>query len=402
MAIEIRNPSDEELREAMRVGASAFGDDHKEEDYERHSKMLPLDRFYAAYDGARPVGTTASFGFELTIPGGVLPAAGVTWVAVQPSHRRRGILRQFMQKQLDDVRERGEPLAILWASQAPIYGRFGYGVATVNITIEAQTDRVAFRDDPGRTGQVRLVSFDEALESFPPVYERVRRETPGMFTRTREWWTQYKLADPEHWRNGAGPKFYAELELDGAVEGYALYRIKSNWQDGLPNGEVRLLEAVATSSEATRELWRFLFGIDLVTKVEKEYFDPASPLFLMLEDPRRLRLRHSDGIWLRLVDVERALRARSYRGDDSIVIEVRDDQMPWNAGRWRVGPDVEPTGDPADLALDVRDLASAYLGAFDFHQLADAARVTELTPGALERASTLFRTQRPPHCPEEF
>jgi predicted acetyltransferase len=402
VAIEIRNPSEEELREAMRTAASVFGDELKDEDYERHSKTLPLDRFYASYDDGRPVGTTASFGFELTVPGAVLPAAGVTWVAVQPSHRRRGILRQFMQKQLEDVRERGEPLAILWASQAPIYGRFGYGIATVNITIEAQTDRVAFRDDPGRSGQVRLVGFDEALESFPSVYDRVRRETPGMFARTRDWWEQYKLADPEHWRDGAGPKFYASLELDGAVEGYALYRIKSNWQDGLPNGEVRLLDAVATSPEATRELWRFLFGIDLVTKVEKEYFDPASPLFLMLEDPRRLRLRHSDGIWLRLVDVEEALRARSYRGDDSVVIEVRDEQMPWNEGRWRVGPDVERTNDDADLALDVRDLASVYLGGFDFRQLADAARVTELKPGSLERASAIFRTERPPHCPEEF
>jgi predicted acetyltransferase len=402
MTIEIRNPSEEELREAMSTAASVFGDELKAEDYERHSKTLPLDRFYASYDDGRPVGTTASFGFELTTPGGVLPAAGVTWVAVQPSHRRRGILRQFMRKQLDDVRERGEPLAILWASQAPIYGRFGYGIATVNITIEAQTDRVAFREDPGRSGQVRLVGFDEALESFPAVYDRVRPETPGMFARTHDWWTQYKLADPEHWRDGAGPKFYASLELDGAVEGYALYRIKSNWQDGLPNGEVRLLEAVATSPEATRELWRFLFSIDLVTKVEKEYFDPASPLFLMLEDPRRLRLRHSDGIWLRLVDVEEALRGRSYRGDDSVVIEVRDDQMPWNEGRWRVGPEVEHTGDAADLALDVRDLASVYLGGFDFRQLADAARVTELKPGSLERASAIFRTERPPHCPEEF
>jgi predicted acetyltransferase len=402
MAIEIRNPSEDELRAAMQAGSSAFGDELKDGDYERYSKTLPLDRFLTAYDDGRPVGTTASFGFELTIPGGVLPAAGVTWVAVQPSHRRLGILRQFMQKQLDDVHERGEPLAILWASQAPIYGRFGYGIATVNTTIDAQTDGVAFRDDPGRSGQVRLVGFDEALESFPPVYDRVRRETPGMFARTHDWWTQYKLADPEHWRDGAGPKFYASLELEGAIEGYALYRIKSNWQDGLPNGEVRLLDAVATSPEATRELWRFLFGIDLVTKIEKEYFDPASPLFLMLEDPRRLRLRHSDGIWLRLVDVEEALRARSYHGDDSVVIEVRDEQMPWNEGRWRVGAEVERTDDPADLALDVRDLASAYLGAFDFLRLSDAARVTELTPDALERASTLLRTDRPPHCPEEF
>jgi predicted acetyltransferase len=402
MAIEIRNPSEEELRAAMMAGSSAFGDELKDGDYERYSTTLPLDRFYAAYDGGRPVGTTASFDFELTVPGGFLPAAGVTWVAVQPSHRRRGILRQFMETQLADTRARGEPLAILWASEAAIYGRFGYGIASVNITIEGETGRIVFRDDPGRSGQVRLVDYDEALESFPPVYDRVRRETPGMFARSHAWWTQYKLADPEHWRDGAGPKFYAALELDGSVEGYATYRIKQDWKDGLPHGEVRLLDAVATSTEATRELWRFLFGIDLVTKVEKEYFDPASPLFLMVEDPRRLRLRHSDGLWVRLIDVEQALQARSYRGDDTVVLEVRDEQMPWNDGRWRVGAEVERTEDAADLVLDVRDLASAYLGGFDFQQLADAERATELRSGALERASTIFRTSRPPHCPEEF
>jgi predicted acetyltransferase len=402
MAVEIRNPSEDELRAAMRAGEAAFGQEHKQEDHERHRKMLPLDRFLAAYDDGRPVGTTASFPFELTVPGGVVPAAGVTWVGVQPTHRRRGILREFMRAQLEDVHARGEPLAILWASESSIYGRFGYGIATVNATLDAQTDRVVFRDDPGRTGAISLVSFDEALELFPPVYDRVRPGTPGMIARSRDWWVQYKLADPEHWRDGAGPKFYASLELDGSVEGFALYRVKENWKDGMPHGEVRIHDAIATSTDATRELWRFLFGIDLVTKVGKEYFDPASPLFLMLEDPRRLRLRLSDGLWLRFVDLESALRARSYASDDSVVIEVRDELLPWNGGRWRVGAETERTEDEAELELDVRDLASVYLGGFDFHRLAGARRVVELRPGALERASALFRTDRPPHCPEEF
>jgi predicted acetyltransferase len=145
-----------------------------------------------------------------------------------------------------------------------------------------------------------------------------------------------------------------------------------------------------------------LFGIDLVKKVSKDYFDPASPLFLMLEDARRLRLRLSDGLWLRLVDVEHALRARSYAADDAVVLDVRDDLLPWNAGRWRVGRDVGRTDDEPDLALDVRDLASVYLGGFDFHRLVQAQRVAELKPGAATRASALFRTDRTPYCPDEF
>jgi predicted acetyltransferase len=402
MAIEIRTPSEDELRDAMRAGEAAFGSEHREDDLERHRKMLPLDRFLTAYDDGRPVGTTASFAFELTIPGGVLPAAGVTWVAVLPSHRRRGILREFMRSQLEDVRARGEPLAILWASESAIYGRFGYGISAPNIALDAQTDRFAFRDDPGPIGSATMVDVDGALELFPPVYDRVRRQIPGMFAHTTEWWTEYVLPDPEHWRRDAGPKFYAALELDGAVEGFAIYRLKSEWERGLPQGKVDVLHAIATSPVATRELWRFLFGIDLIAKVHQWSFDPGSPLFLMVEDPRRLHLQIYEGVWLRFIDLEAALRARAYATDDAVVIDVRDELCPWNEGRWRVGAEVERTDDEAELELDVRDLASAYLGAFDFQRLASAERVRELRPGALERGSALFRTSRPPYCPEVF
>jgi predicted acetyltransferase len=223
-----------------------------------------------------------------------------------------------------------------------------------------------------------------------------------MCNRTEDHWKLYKLADLEHWRRGAGPKFFALLEIDGVPEGFATYRIKSEWEQGIPKGELRVLDAIATSPVATRELWRFLFGIDLVVKVEQWMFDAGSPLFLMVEDPRRLHLHLSDGLWLRFVDLEAALSARSYATNDSVVFEVRDEFCPWNAGRWRVGADVEKTTEPADLELDSRDLASAYLGAFNFHRLAAAERVRELRPGALARASALFRTTRPPFCPDEF
>ena len=402
MSIVIRTPAEEELRAAMRAGEGAFGTEPKEDDYERHGKMLPLDRFLAAYDDGRPVGTTASFGFELTVPGGFVPAAGVTWVGVLPSHRRRGILRNFMRRQLDDVHQRGDAVALLYASESAIYGRFGYGISAPNVTLDAETDRFAFRDDPGPVGSMRLMSFDEALELLPPVYDRVRREVPGMLARDEAWWRQYKLGDPEHWRRGAGPKVYAGLELDGAVEAYALYRIKGDWEQGLPRSQVQIVEAIATSAVATRELWRFLFGIDLVPKVLQWVFDPGSPLFLMVEDARRLHLRLSDGLWLRLVDVEAALKARSFASEDSVVLELRDEFCPWNAGRWRVGHEVARTDAKPELELDVRDLASVYLRAFDFRQLAVAQRVRELRDGALDRATALFRTERPPFCPEEF
>ena len=203
-------------------------------------------------------------------------------------------------------------------------------------------------------------------------------------------------------RDGFGPKFFALYERDGAPEGYATYRIKSKWEDGLPQYTLRVMEAIAVSPLATRELWRFLFGVDLVTSVSSFLFDRGSPLFLMVVDPRRLELKLNEGLWLRLVDVESALRARSYADGESVVLEVADELCSWNAGRYRVGADAERTDADADLRLDVADLASAYLGAFDFEHLARALRVEELRPGALERASRLFRTPRPPFCPEIF
>jgi len=401
VGIEIRSPAEDELRAAMQAGEAAFGGEQREEEFERFSKMLPLDRWFAAYDGGRPVGTATSFPFRLTVPGGELAAGGVTWVGVLPSHRRRGILRELMKRQLEDLRDRGEPLAILYSSEPLIYGRFGYGVAAPSVEMDGETARFAYRDDPGPTGSVRIIDAEEALRVLPPVYDAVRGAVPGFVARDSEVWKLTRLADPEHWRRGAGPKFFAVIEFDGKPVGYAIYRIKSDWQDGFSQSHVRLIEAIATSSVATRELYRFVYGIDLVVRVEGRY-DPGSPLFLMVSDPRSLHLKVFEGLWLRFVDLEAALAGRTYVGDDAVVVDVRDAFCPWNAGRWRIGKTVERTDDEAELELDTADLASAYLGAFDFNELAAAERVRELKPGALQRATDLFRTSRPPYCPEDF
>jgi predicted acetyltransferase len=401
VSIEIRSPAEDELRVAMQAGEAAFGEEQREGEFERFSKMLAHDRWFAAYDGDRPVGTTTSFPFRLTVPGGELAAGGVTWVGVLPSHRRRGILRDLMKRQLEDLRDRGEPLAILYASEPLIYGRFGYGVAAPSVHMDGNTARFSYRDDPGPAGAVRILDAAEALRVLPQVYENVRREVPGFVARDSAVWELTRLADPEHWRRGAGPKFFAVVELDGEPVGYAIYRIKSDWQDGYSQSQVKLVEAIATSSAATRELYRFIYGIDLVVRVQGRY-DPGSPLFLMVGDPRSLQLKVSEGLWLRLVELEAALAGRKYVGDDSIVLEVKDSFCPWNAGRWRVGKTVGRTDDEADLELDTADLASVYLGAFDFNELGAAERVRELKPGALQRATELFRTSRAPYCPEDF
>jgi predicted acetyltransferase len=401
VTVEIRQPDEEELRAAMVAANTAFGSELRDEDYERERVTLPTERALVAFDRGA-VGLAGAYAFDLTIPGGELPCAGVTWVGVVPTHRRRGILREFMHRQLEDVRSWGEPIAALWASESVIYGRFGYGQAAPGVYMEAETRRFGLRDDPGPVGSWHLVDAPEAFRVFAPVYERFRTGRAGMLSRNEHWWREHRLADPEHWRRGASPKFNAAFELDGEVAAYAVYRVKEEWEHGFPKGAVRVTEAFATSPAAERELWRYLFGVDLTTRLDVYSLDPASPLSLIVRDPRGLGLRLADALWLRLVDVEAALRARSYADGEPVVLRVRDELCPWNDGSYRVGASVERTDDEADLELDVADLASAYLGAFDFLALARADRVREHRGGAIARASALFRTPLPPYCPEVF
>lgn len=402
MAIEIRPPAQDELRAAMEAAENAFAGDVEDEDWERERKILPASRALAAYDGDTPVGLAAAYSFDLTIPGGQLPCAGVTWVGVLPSHRRRGILNDFMRRQLEDIHGWGEPIAALWASESAIYGRYGYGPAAPGMRMTSDRSRFALRDDQGPRGSVRLIDADEAFRVVPPVYERCRAGRGGMITRSETWWKELRLADPKEWRRGASKKFYAVHELDGEAQGYAMYRVKGEWEEGMPKGDVRVIEVFGVDAAAERELWRFLHGIDLTVKVEFFALDPASGLVLNVRDVRALGIKLVDALWIRLVDLDAALKARSYRAGEAVVLEVTDDLCPWNAGRYRVGDDAGRTDDTADLALDTADLAAAYLGAFDFHRLVRSGRAEERRAGAAEAATLLFRTELPPYCPEVF
>jgi predicted acetyltransferase len=397
-----RSPNADEFAAVLGTTHTAFGEELKDEDIERHRKVMPLDRILAAWDGERPVGVTASYPFELTVPGGRVGAAGVTWVGVLPSHRRRGILRELMVRQLDDVHERQEPLAILYASESVIYGRFGYGLAAPTTRLDADRSAFALRDDPGPRGSVRLVKADEAAALFPPVYERLRAERPGFLSRSDEWWREYRLADPEHWRDGSGPKFYGLFEIDGEAAGYAVYRVTSKWEGWIAKGKLEIVEALAYSPDAAAEVWRYLFGVDLVERVDVGSADPAWDLFLRVTDPRRLHPSIVDGLWLRFVDLEAALQARAFEDRPPVVLELTDELMPRNAGRFAIGPAPGRTDAQADVVLDVADLAAAYLGAFSFERLAAAGRARELRSGGLARATALFATALPPWCPETF
>ena len=365
--------------------------------------MLPPDRMFAARLDGEVVGGAGAFPFELTVPGGRVHAGGITVVGVLPTHRRRGVLRAMMRAQLDDLQERGEPVAYLWASEATIYGRFGYGLASWSGDLEVDRQRADFAEPFEPRGTVRLVDEATSLERVPPVYERVARETPGMFARSQAWWEHRALADPEWRRGGGGEMQRAVLELDGRDAAFGLYRVHTGFEYGSSTGHTRVIEAMGDSPEATREIWRYLLDVDWMATVKASMIPVDHELLLLLAEPRRARFTIGDALWVRLVDVEAALKARSYADAQPVVLDVQDGFCPWNEGRWRVSSaGVERVDADADIALDVAALGSVYLGGPTFDELRRACRLDERREGAVARADALFQAQRQPWCPEIF
>jgi predicted acetyltransferase len=403
--IEVRRcRSREELRRSLVIW-HYFGAEPSEEDAERFGSLIGEDRMLAAWDGDEIVGGAGAFPFELSLPGGRrVAAAGVTVVGVLPTHRRRGVLTELMRKQLENLRERGEPVAYLWASEGKIYSRFGYGLASLQGEIELAREHTAFARFFDPEGELRLVSPEEALAAFPAVYDRVLAERPGMFARSRQWWETRVLADTSVRRPaGVGQLERVLLELRGQPVAYATYRVQQSFETFTSTGAVHGVEVLGATPAATRAIWRWLLDMDWTSKIKADKLPVDHPLFHLLAEPRRMRFTVTDCLWVRLVDVGEALSARGYAAEGAVVFDVKDVFCPWNEDRWRLaGGRAERTEDAAELALDVTALGAAYLGGFSFRQLADALRVEELVAGAIERADTLFRTDRAPWCPEIF
>ncbi len=406
MEVDVR-PYEGTPKAFFEAGELAFGERPRAEDLANWERIFETERAIGAYDGDRVVGTAGAFSFELTIPGGVLPAAGVTIVGVHPTHRRRGILRRMMRLQLDDVHERGEPLAILWASESNIYQRFGYGLGSTHASLNLPRDRGAYRLPHVPAGTVRFVEVDEAARIFPPIHDAIRLSRPGFFARSPAYWEADVFPDPEHWRHGASAAFHVVHEVAGEPDGYARYRIRDKWESSGPKSSVVVAEMMATNPSAHLDLWRYLIDIDLMANIDAWNVAADDPIFLAVAEPRRLEFTIRDALWLRIVDVAPALAGRRYRRDGAVAFEVSDEFCPWNDGRWALTveagvPLVAPTTDAPDIACDVTDLGAAYLGAFTFAQLAAAGRVRELQPDGVARADSLFRTDIAPWCPRVF
>ena len=379
-----------------------------------------FDRSIAAFDGDLIVGSAVAYTFRLAVPGGELArAAGVSAVSVLPSHRRRGILSAMMRHQLADIRDRGEAVAALFASEPGIYGRYGYGCSSEHLqftlrrgeTQLAPAAQAAPRDRRAGGLGLRESEPDRMLPELAKVYDLVLPGRPGMPARDDRWWRNF-IADPEFSRDGMAPLRCVLAEDDSGPRGYALYAARPDWaDDGIPSHALIIRELMAADPEATAAIWADLLTRDLVGEVRARLRPVDDPLLQLLADRRRARAQLSDGLWIRLTDVPAALCQRGYARDIDIVLEVTDELIPGNAGRWRLqasGPGgTRParcarSRQPADIAVPVGALGAAYLGGTRLGALAAAGQVTELRPGKLAELSAAMMSDPAPWCPRIF
>jgi len=403
VTVEIRACGPDEIGQAFMPIFHYFGAPAESGRVERLAALVSPERVHAAWEDGVPVGGAGSYSLEVAVPGARVPAAGVMGVGVLPTHRRQGVLTALMRAQLDEAHRRGEPLSVLWASEDTIYGRFGYGIASLSGQMDLDRTHAEFAEPAEPESRVRLVSDEEALALCADVYDRAHPELVGSVVRSEAWWRNRRFQT----REGEPPLVKAVIELDGRPGAYALYQFRQSMTGGVSEGYVDVLEAIGDSPAATRGIWQFLLGIDWTASVRASILPVDHPLFLLLAHPRRMRFRIRDGLWTRLVDVGAALSARRYAAESEVVLEVRDDFCPWNEARYVLAAaegegKADRTTRPAEIALDVRELGSVYLGGFTFRRLGDAGRIEELAPGAIARADSLFRTDRAPWCPEIF
>ncbi|MGW7416819.1 GNAT family N-acetyltransferase [Streptomyces sp. NPDC054863] len=376
--------------------------------------LTEFDRSVGVWEGDSCVGTAGAFSFRMTVPGGAsLPVAGVTMVSVAATHRRRGILTAMMRQQLDDVRARGEAVAVLTASEPVIYGRFGYGVGTFEMRGRIDTSRVRIAVPEG-TDDVRLryapVTDEAVRKTCEEIYARAVETRPGMLAR-QPGWERVPLLDPEKNRDGATAlQCVLASDADGRVLGFARFRVKPQWSAAGADGTVVLedLEAVGPRApQAYAALWRFLCEIDLTSSLLARNRPSDDAWLHLVTDIRRSAVTLRDSLHVRLVDVGAALEARTYRSPVDVVFEVQDAFCPWNEGRWRLTGDAKGavcarTADPADIALSVRELGAVYLGGVPLAGLAAAGRVRELREGAVAEASMAFGSDVAPWLAHGF
>ncbi len=401
----LRTATAEDFPELWRVLSLAFNDDVDETEREQASRTFEPERSILGLAGTAIVSAASAYTRDLTVPGSILPAAHVSMVGVDPAHHRRGLLTRMMTRQLGDVRARGESVAVLWASEGRIYQRFGYGMASRRMSLDAERE-VRLRTPPP-PGRLRLAVPGDVLADLQKVFDQVRAQRVGWSSRDGGWWDRVLGDLPVH-RRGASLTRAVLHEGDDGIDGYGLWRVRGDWGPTGPRGEVMVREVVTSNTDAYRAIWHHLLTVDLTRQTSLWLGSVDEPLLYMVDEPRRLGGRLGDGLWVRIVDLPTALAARRYSTPVDVVIEVTDPLLGDNSGRWhlvgdRDGARCRPADTrPADLRCDIAALGAAYLGGASLIVLAGADLVRELVPGTLAPAAAAFEWHPAPSAIEIF
>jgi predicted acetyltransferase len=399
MRLEVRSiEGEEQVREFARVHATAFGHRWEDDKLEVIVPWLPQVHGVAAFDGDTMVGVSVDLPFEMTLPGGrMAPTRGITWVGVLPTYRGRGALRAMIEHQHAGFREQGIAFSALYASETTLYGRFGYGAATV-VASEAEIDVRfgAFAHPFTDTGEVVMLEEPEPFAIVREVIDRSRPGIPGEIDRMDQDITDaFKLADRKEFR-------IAHRDAEGRWDGYAVYTIDQNWQhEAIPQSKLRVGTLLSATAEAYAALWRYLLDLKLVRTVVIGARPLDDPIRWLLAEWRHYRIKHvTDGLWISLLDLPAALEARGYLASAETVLGVDGTshllQVEDGAGRCL------PTDREPEIELSADTLASAFLGGYRFTQLRDGMRLRERAPGACVKADSLFRAERDPWCSYNF
>ena len=398
----VRVPADDALEYARAV-VEHFHEDETDEELQPWLPELRAEdyRMWAVRERGDIVANYGVYGMDLSLPGaGTVPVAGVTAVGVSQFHRRRGLLTAMMAAALDEADDAGETAAVLFASESAIYGRYGFGV--VAPSVGHRIHRPATFRDPADVRLVESVAPEAALGSWPSIYEDLRSQRSGAVSRSEVMWRRMLLEDLPAWRDGASARRLAQVP----GRGYAMYRVKDRFDDGLPCGEVRVIELVATDPVAEAALWQHVCDIDLTSSVWADLRPPDDVLPELLVDHLRAGSRVGPPLYARLLDVPAAFEGRSYATSGTLTFEVADDTRD-QSGTYHL--DVTPEGSEvrrvdaaAELAMPVDVAGSVWLGGVRATQLLAAGRMTEHAPGAAARLDRLVAVDRAPWTPFEF
>jgi predicted acetyltransferase len=402
--MEFRTIDPEEFEAFSSALAVSFGEAKPDEhDLEVDRFFIEPARTWAAVEDGRIVGCAGTFSLRTVVPGGgVVANAGVTTVGVLPTHRRRGITTELLGRILAQARERQEPIASLFASQAAIYGRFGFGLATQGLELDILIERASFAPGFASSGSVRLLARDDALPLMRGVYERWAPTRPGALVYEDRLFPGLFMEKKDE------PHFFAvHVDVEGTPDAFAVYRTKHRWPSALPHVELKLRHLIATTPQATAAMWRFLFDIDLVSRIRTQDRPLDEPLRLQLQEPRAARARLYDGLYARPVDVANALASRGYTADGRLVLAARDPFTPDAAGTFVLiveegEASCARTDDEPDLVCSVSELGAVYLGGTTWSALAVAGRVEVRNPAALARADAMFAASVAPWVPFFF